>query len=353
MDRSRPVHSGPDRTSAEPSQRSKESRLPALDTRRPMVSVGLYVLNAVGTVARALRSIADQDYDNLEIVVVDGASTDGTPDVIRDVMRQFADRDLTVISEPDQGPVHAANKALALGRGEIQLFVMADDWLEPGAVTRIAAAFADHPHAAIVSAGARIVVEEAPGRFVSVLERSGTDNAMNLEVLLGIPMTAARFWRRDYAAAFGGHKTWYPAAHDRDWFVRSLLSGAECVTLDPILYTYVQHPGSTTLGGNPAAIRRFLGEHVLLVKDWLPLARDMHDSDRLIAWRREQLSAALMLDLRTHRFGKALACFGKMIYEDPANIWVAVGSLAEVATSRWSRTCGPFLRGERHFRRRS
>jgi glycosyltransferase involved in cell wall biosynthesis len=68
-----------------------------------------------------------QSYPNIEYIVVDGASTDGTLEVIK----QFDNKIDLWISEPDHGPADAFNKAISLARGDIIFGLSSDDWIEP------------------------------------------------------------------------------------------------------------------------------------------------------------------------------------------------------------------------------
>ena len=85
------------------------------------------VRNGEATLRRAIESVVCQLGDNAEYVIVDGASTDGTVDVIK----AYADRLAYWLSEPDRGIYDAMNKALRLARGDWIIFLGADDELNP------------------------------------------------------------------------------------------------------------------------------------------------------------------------------------------------------------------------------
>ena len=95
----------------------------------PTISVVMYVKNAAGTIEEAIKSVVSQNYPACEFIVIDGASIDGTWDIICRYSSHFA----RMRSEPDAGAFEAANKGIALATGEIVLLLMADDWLAPGA----------------------------------------------------------------------------------------------------------------------------------------------------------------------------------------------------------------------------
>jgi len=103
------------------------------------ISVITVVYNCRDTIAATLASVAGQTYPHVEHIVVDGASTDGT----LDVLAAFRERIAVLISEPDRGPNEAQNKGLASATGDIVGFLNADDvYANADVLEKIAAAFA-------------------------------------------------------------------------------------------------------------------------------------------------------------------------------------------------------------------
>ncbi|OSI78128.1 hypothetical protein BSZ21_02580 [Bradyrhizobium canariense] len=96
---------------------------------RPLVTYITVVRNNTQTLSRAIESVQRQSYDNVEHIVLDGASTDGTLGLIR----QYADRIDYFASEPDGGLYNALNKAIPLAYGQLICVLNSDDWLEPDA----------------------------------------------------------------------------------------------------------------------------------------------------------------------------------------------------------------------------
>jgi glycosyltransferase involved in cell wall biosynthesis len=101
---------------------------------KPKISVVTAVYNNVATVKDTILSVASQDYPYVEHIIIDGASTDGTLDIIR----QYAGKKTMVRSESDQGMYDAMNKGLALASGDIVGFLNADDtYADPHVLTEI------------------------------------------------------------------------------------------------------------------------------------------------------------------------------------------------------------------------
>lgn len=102
------------------------------------ISVITVCYNSAATIADTLRSVAAQDYKDIEHIVIDGASKDGTAAIVR----AHTGHPVRLMSEPDKGIYDAMNKGLALATGDVVGFLNADDMYEgTDAVTRIAEAF--------------------------------------------------------------------------------------------------------------------------------------------------------------------------------------------------------------------
>lgn len=100
------------------------------------ISVVTVCFNAVGTIADTLRSVQAQSWCQLEHIVVDGGSTDGT----LEVLRAHGDRISAMVSGPDGGIYDAMNRGLRMATGDVVGFLNADDWyVDPDAISRIAA----------------------------------------------------------------------------------------------------------------------------------------------------------------------------------------------------------------------
>ena len=119
----------------------------------PLVTVITAVLNGAGTLRDCIESVMRQDYPNIEHIVLDGGSSDGTIDVLR----QYDDRVALWRSEPDRGIYDAWNKALVEARGEWICFLGADDEFLPGAVSAYMALAATNPQAEYLSSKVKVI----------------------------------------------------------------------------------------------------------------------------------------------------------------------------------------------------
>lgn len=99
-------------------------------------------LNQGRFIDAAIDSVLGQDYPHIELIVADGASIDDTPH--RLARRARGDTRLRWLSEPDDGPAQALNRALARVRGTVIGWLNADDLYTPGAISRAVAALDEH-----------------------------------------------------------------------------------------------------------------------------------------------------------------------------------------------------------------
>jgi glycosyltransferase involved in cell wall biosynthesis len=106
--------------------------------KAPLVSVIIPTFNAAATLARTLDSVRRQTYPAIEVILVDGFSSDATVAIARG----YADIVGTVVSEKDRGQAHALNKGFALARGEILCWLCADDEFLPNTIQHVANHFA-------------------------------------------------------------------------------------------------------------------------------------------------------------------------------------------------------------------
>ncbi|EKE19228.1 MAG: glycosyl transferase family 2, partial [uncultured bacterium] len=109
-------------------------------------SIIICTYNAAKRLPKTLDSIFAQTYDDYEVVIVDGASTDGTQNVILEYGKKFSDK-LRWISERDTGLYNALNKGVKLARGKYLNIVGAGDWLEKDALSGASECIKKNPQA--------------------------------------------------------------------------------------------------------------------------------------------------------------------------------------------------------------
>jgi glycosyltransferase involved in cell wall biosynthesis len=180
---------------------------------KPLVSIVTPSFNQAGFLETTMRSVLDQDYDNLEYIVVDGGSTDESVGIIK----RYADRLAWWISEPDQGQGDAINKGFLHASGEIWAWLNSDDIYYPGTVARAVECLWNNPEAGMVYADTDLI--DASGVVMGRFSARQTDYARMLRGSVHIPQQST-FIRSECWREVGGVDPSFFFAMDFDLWVR-------------------------------------------------------------------------------------------------------------------------------------
>jgi glycosyltransferase involved in cell wall biosynthesis len=203
------------------------------------ISVITAVRNNRATLADALDSALAQDHSDLELIVIDGASTDGT----LDVARRYAGRLAQMVSEPDGGLYHALNKGLRLATGEAVGFLHADDrFADDRVLSRIAAALADP--AVDACYGDLLYVRQDDPRRVVRCWRAGEYHRQRL-ARGWMPPHPTFYARRAVYQRLGGFDLRYRIAADYDCLLRFLGAGRITCAYIPTVLIHMRLGGAS------------------------------------------------------------------------------------------------------------
>jgi glycosyltransferase involved in cell wall biosynthesis len=159
----------------------------------PLVSVVTPSYNQVAYLEETIQSVLSQGYPNLEYIIVDGGSTDGSVEIIS----RYAGRLSWWVSEPDQGQTDAINKGFARARGEILAWLNSDDTYLPQAISQAAEYLVNHPEAGMVYGDANLVDQR--GKLIGKFPAQQTNYKRLRRGYVHIPQQAAFFrtalWR--------------------------------------------------------------------------------------------------------------------------------------------------------------
>jgi glycosyltransferase involved in cell wall biosynthesis len=242
------------------------------------ISVVTPSFNQAQFIDRTIQSVLSQagNFD-LEYLVIDGGSTDGT----LDVLRRYGGR-LDWVSERDQGQSDAINKGLRRVTGDVVGWLNSDDVLRPGALARVAAAFEEHPAAGWVHGRCDIIDPEdrvirrwlsAYKRWCSLRYSYGRLLTENFVCQMTV------FWRRSLLEAVGLLDTGLHLAMDYDYWLRLAKLGPPVYIPQPQAY-FRWYPVSKS----GAQFRRMIAEEQAIAR--------RHDPDRHWLLRIKRLKAA-------------------------------------------------------------
>lgn len=187
-----------------------------------LVSIITPSFNQARYIEATLDSVLSQDYPEIEYIVMDGGSTDGTVDILK----RYEHRLAGWVSEKDRGQTDAINKGFARARGEVLAWLNSDDTYQPGAVREAVEALRAHPEAALVYGDANYIDET--GRVIGRFPAAQTDYRRLRQGYVHIPQQAA-FWRASRWRQVGPLDDSFFFAMDYDLWVR--LAG-----LAPLVY---------------------------------------------------------------------------------------------------------------------
>jgi len=183
----------------------------------PRVSIITPSFNQAAFLEQTIRSVLEQENADIEYIMMDGGSTDGSLEIIK----KYAVRLAYWTSEADRGQADAINKGMARARGEIVAWLNSDDYYLPGAVHAAVDAFENHPEAALVY-GDMLAVDE-DGRTTNMLKY----RQLSLEDLLCFQIIGqpAVFMRRSAFEKAGGLDTDFDLLLDHQLWLKMAQQG--------------------------------------------------------------------------------------------------------------------------------
>ncbi|WP_081624481.1 glycosyltransferase family 2 protein [Thioalkalivibrio sp. AKL7] len=126
----------------------------------PLVSIITVVFNGEKHLEQTIQSVLCQSYQNIEYIVVDGGSSDGTVDIIE----RYADQIAYWVSEPDDGVYDAMNKGIRQANGKYVGLINSDDWYEKDAVETVVSTF-EANDSDVIYGDKRIIREDGSSRI--------------------------------------------------------------------------------------------------------------------------------------------------------------------------------------------
>jgi glycosyltransferase involved in cell wall biosynthesis len=226
---------------------------PATDS--PRISIVTPSFNQARFLERTILSVLNQNYPNLEYIIIDGGSTDGSLSIIE---RYGKDIDYWV-SEKDRGQADAINKGFRKSSGEILAWLNSDDTYTPWALRTVGLAFQNRPSIDILHGNVHVIDADD--------NRTGTNKGVPFSRracafgVQTIPQSSV-FWRRELFFAAGMLNPIYHYLLDPELWLRFAARGARFVRTRAVLSNFRDHPFE----------RKCAGTYTLIpVSRWLPV----------------------------------------------------------------------------------
>lgn len=252
----------------------------------PLFSIVTITYNSCRYLEETLKSVLSQDFSDIEYLIVDGGSTDGTLDIIKSYAA--LDRRIRWISEPDKGIADAMNKGIRMASGEVVAHLHADDTYLDGTLSAVADRFAEQADTRWLTGRIRCVNTTGENLYTTALK-----NSYDLpDILYGnIISHPATFIRRSLFDEIGIFNTKYRYSMDYDLWLRISFSESPAV-IDRVLATFRVHPDSLSSANILAALDE---EHSIRRQNWGVLSTGSRLAAEL-RYRREKLLIRLGLN---------------------------------------------------------
>lgn len=200
-----------------------------MQTNNPKISIITIVFNNVRDISHTIASVAGQTYDNIEYIIIDGLSTDGTLEVI-DANRQHID---VLVSEKDKGIYDAMNKGLARSTGDYVLFLNSGDELYDK--TTLQKIFTNGDNADIYYGETKLIDEERNILGDRRHKAPATFNWQSFRYGMNVCHQAI-YVRRSIADPYD---TRYKLSADIDWVIRAAKKASKVVNVNQYVAKYL------------------------------------------------------------------------------------------------------------------
>lgn len=190
------------------------------------VSIITVSLNAINTIEQTILSVLNQSYKNIEYIIIDGQSADGTIDIIKKYEKRLS----YYVSEPDAGLYDAMNKGIGHAAGDIIGIINSDDWYEPDAVEKAVRCFMDRDAELVY--GRTWIVDRKGNRTI---DRKRTIDQIWYTTAI---MHATVFVKHDIYKKHGMFDLKYKIASDYDLLLRFYASGVRFEYIDEVISNF-------------------------------------------------------------------------------------------------------------------
>jgi glycosyltransferase involved in cell wall biosynthesis len=239
--------------------------------------------NQCDYIEETIQSVLGQGYPDLEYIIVDGGSSDGSVDVIRKYERWLT----YWVSEPDRGQPHAINKGLARATGDIIAFINSDDFYLQDAFTKVAEAFIQNPDRLWLCSSC-LLRDERTGTTTTQKPQIPEDPAVWLYQPSGEPYCFPQqgvFLRKSLVDQVGQFREDLHYSFDYEYFQRLLFAGYWPIEYEATVAVFRIHADSKTA----SYAARFAADDLMVADLYFDRVSPSHQR-RLRKQKREQMA---------------------------------------------------------------
>lgn len=284
---------------------------------KPLVSIVTPSYNQADFLEDTIRSILAQDYDNIEHIIIDGGSDDGSVDIIK----RYEDKLKFWVSEPDSGQSDAINKGFSHASGDIMCWINSDDLLKPETISHV-------------------VSQLSPGKPCWLIGRSElikNSNVISIRDVQPLEMETfinwhdqwfaqqATFWTRELWTAAG------PLDNDRHYIMDvdlwyKFFQIVEPMRSDKVLAAYRYHDEAKCVASESEVDKEFSNWLTLVLKERLREANNSRDLELLVKGhvelQRDRQSLQIFRDRISRHpvIGRVIKLWGKFVNNDIAKL---------------------------------
>lgn len=230
-----------------------------------LISIVMVVYNGAEFIEEAIQSVIEQSLENIEFVIIDGKSNDGTLDIIK----KYDDNIDYWVSEPDSGQSDAFNKGFSVCSGVLATWLNSDEVLVPGCIKKVVEEIKTDPN--ILWLTGDLIMVDYQKRIIKCRAGEGGSNFLTQFGFLYV-YGSSSFFSLDLFNAVGGMNEELHYTMDTDLWWRFCKHGAKLRRLGEYVYIYRLHENSKTGGHiikNEKRKSRHIVENEILCKKYM------------------------------------------------------------------------------------
>jgi glycosyltransferase involved in cell wall biosynthesis len=271
----------------------------------PLISIVIPSFNQGKYIEQTIHSIVGQQYPNLEIIVIDGGSTDET----LEILEKYKDVFTYCVSEPDNGQAHAINKGFRQANGSILAWLNTDDMYLPCALLKVAQIFQEMQEPGLVY-GSCLYFLEGERKAVNCIAPQFSVDRLTYDDYIVQPST---FWSRSLWEKVGELNESYNYVLDWDWFIRAT-KVCDFIPVQDCLSVYRAHSEHKTgTGGMKRAKEIVEVVENYASPEWVDTYRDVYQQLPRLKSGIYQLKRKRLIKLRYLLFPSLYFKYGKRV----------------------------------------